>query len=42
MRLHPRASEVRWISERCWMYDHPRSGTVYVFDFRFRLLNHCR
>jgi hypothetical protein len=28
MRLHPNASEVRWISERCWMYDHPRSGTV--------------
>ena len=28
MRLHPRASDVRWMSERCWMYDHPRSGTV--------------
>ena len=28
MRLHPRASEVRWISEHCWIYDHPRSGTV--------------
>lgn len=28
MRLHPRASEVRWTSERCWIYDHPRSGTV--------------
>ena len=28
MRLHPRASEIRWISERCWIYDHPRSGTV--------------
>lgn len=30
MRLHPRAPEVRWTSERCWIYDHPRSGTVYV------------
>jgi len=30
VRLHPRASEVRWTSERCWMYDHPRSGTVSV------------
>jgi len=28
MRLHPRASEIRWASERCWVYDHPRSATV--------------
>jgi hypothetical protein len=28
MRAHPRASEVRWTSEHCWIYDHPRSGTV--------------
>lgn len=28
MRTHPRASEVRWKSERCWIYDHPRAGTV--------------
>ena len=28
MRIHPRASEIRWTSERCWIYDHPRSGTV--------------
>ena len=32
IRLYPRASEVRWTSERCWMYDHPRSGTVSVFS----------
>jgi hypothetical protein len=31
MREHPRAPEVRWVAERCWIYDHPRSGTVYVF-----------
>ena len=31
MRLHPRAAEVRWVAERCWIYDHPRSGTVCVF-----------
>ena len=30
MRLHPRAAEVRWVAERCWIYDHPRSGTVCV------------
>ena len=28
MRLHPRASEIIWASERCWVYDHPRSATV--------------
>jgi hypothetical protein len=28
IRLHPRASEVRWASERCWIYDHPRASTV--------------
>ena len=30
MRIHPYAQEVRWVSERCWIYDHPRAGTVYV------------
>lgn len=28
MRSHPRHQEIRWTSERCWIYDHPRSGTV--------------
>lgn len=28
MRVHPRASEIHWASERCWIYDHPRAGTV--------------
>jgi hypothetical protein len=32
VRLHPRHSEIRWTSERCWMYDHPRSGTVSVLS----------
>lgn len=32
MRAHPRADEIRWTSERCWIYDHPRSGTVYVYS----------
>ncbi|PPQ80805.1 hypothetical protein CVT25_001930 [Psilocybe cyanescens] len=35
MRMHPRASEVRWTSERCWIYDHPRSGTVYSHGYLF-------
>ena len=28
MQMHPRASEVQWKNERCWIYDHPRAGTV--------------
>ncbi|KAF9478540.1 hypothetical protein BDN70DRAFT_879886 [Pholiota conissans] len=35
MRAHPRAFDVRWTSERCWIYDHPRSGTVYSHGFLF-------
>lgn len=35
MKMHPQAEKVRWISERCWIYDHPRAGTVCVFFFFF-------
>jgi len=35
MSMHPRASEVRWTNERCWIYDHPRAGTVYSHGFLF-------
>ncbi|KAH8100688.1 hypothetical protein BXZ70DRAFT_892960 [Cristinia sonorae] len=35
MRVHPRADEIRWASERCWIYDHPRAGTVYSHGFLF-------
>ncbi|KAH9081631.1 glycosyltransferase family 31 protein [Lactarius deliciosus] len=35
MRLHPRAAQVRWVAERCWIYDHPRGGTVYSHGFLF-------
>ncbi|KAG6842231.1 hypothetical protein C0991_000201 [Blastosporella zonata] len=35
MTLHPRSNEVRWASERCWIYDHPRSGTVYSHGFLY-------
>lgn len=28
MNAHPRHEEIRWKSERCWIYNHPRSGTV--------------
>jgi len=35
MRLHPRASTVRWKSEHCWIYDHPRANKVYAHGFLF-------
>ncbi|TFK57099.1 hypothetical protein OE88DRAFT_1619715 [Heliocybe sulcata] len=35
MEKHPRANEVRWRSEHCWIYDHPRAGTVYSHGFLF-------
>ncbi|KAG8219791.1 hypothetical protein J3R82DRAFT_763 [Butyriboletus roseoflavus] len=28
MALHPQAAQIRWASERCWIYDHARAGTV--------------
>ncbi len=28
IHAHPRAQQIRWSSERCWIYDHPRAGTV--------------
>jgi hypothetical protein len=30
MNAYPRRAEVRWASERCWIYNHPRSNTVYA------------
>ncbi|KAI0308230.1 hypothetical protein B0F90DRAFT_1681188 [Multifurca ochricompacta] len=33
MRLHPRSAEVRWVAEHCWVYDHPRSGTILARVF---------
>lgn len=41
IKWHPRAQDVRWIRERCWVYDHPKSGTVYV-DSRLPLTNPYR
>lgn len=28
MALHPQTTQIRWVSERCWIYDHPRASTV--------------
>lgn len=35
MRNHPNASSIHWISERCWVYDHPKAGTTYSRGFTF-------
>ncbi|TDL25441.1 hypothetical protein BD410DRAFT_766067 [Rickenella mellea] len=35
IRAHPLAHEVRWKSERCWIYDHPRARTVFAHGFLF-------
>ncbi|QRV76220.1 hypothetical protein RhiJN_04235 [Ceratobasidium sp. AG-Ba] len=35
MKAHPQAASVRWRSERCWVYDHPKAGTVYSHGFLF-------
>ncbi|KAF8708394.1 galactosyltransferase, partial [Rhizoctonia solani] len=35
MKAHPQAANVRWRSERCWVYDHPKAGTVYSHGFLF-------
>ena len=31
MYLHPQREEIVWVSESCWIYDHPKAGTVYVY-----------
>lgn len=35
MRLHPQAESIGWRSENCWIYDHPKAGTVYSHGFLF-------
>lgn len=33
MKIHPNYSSINWIAERCWIYDHPKSGTTYARGF---------
>jgi hypothetical protein len=35
MRMHPNASAINWVTERCWIYDHPKAGTTYAHGFLF-------
>lgn len=27
LRAHPQGDQVIWVTDRCWMYDHPRGKT---------------
>ncbi|WFD32330.1 hypothetical protein MSPP1_003375 [Malassezia sp. CBS 17886] len=35
MRMHPDAARIQWVSEHCWIYDHPRARTPYAHGFLF-------
>lgn len=35
IKMHPRAQDVQWAAENCWIYDHPRSWTPYAHGFLF-------
>lgn len=35
MRMHPNASSINWVTERCYVYDHPKAGTTYSHGFLF-------
>jgi hypothetical protein len=37
MKEHGKSWGVTWYSEQCWIYDHPRAGTVYSRGFLFPL-----
>lgn len=35
INLHPNRSDIHWVSEHCWIYDHPKAGTAYSHGFLF-------
>ncbi|PWN26667.1 hypothetical protein BDZ90DRAFT_232799 [Jaminaea rosea] len=35
MRQHPRSHEIHYVSERCYIYDHPKAGTAYSHGYLF-------
>nr|XP_018265892.1 uncharacterized protein I303_02268 [Kwoniella dejecticola CBS 10117]OBR88050.1 hypothetical protein I303_02268 [Kwoniella dejecticola CBS 10117] len=35
MNMHPEREQIVWVTERCWIYDHPKAGTVYSHGFLF-------
>ncbi|ODO02990.1 hypothetical protein I350_05834 [Cryptococcus amylolentus CBS 6273] len=35
MNMHPQREEIVWVTDRCWIYDHPKAGTVYSHGFLY-------
>lgn len=35
LQVHPQYRDLHWLSERCWVYDHPRAPTPYAHGFLF-------
>ena len=35
MKNHPAKENIVWVAERCWIYDHPKAGTVYSHGFLY-------
>lgn len=35
LEAHPRHRDLHWLSEHCWIYDHPRAPTPYAHGFLF-------
>lgn len=33
--MHPQREEIVWSTDRCWIYDHPKAGTVSVWTSLF-------
>lgn len=35
IRMHPNATSINWVTERCYIYDHPKASTSYAHGFLF-------
>lgn len=35
MHLHPEKESILWVSDACFLYDHPKAGTVYSHGFLY-------
>lgn len=35
LAIHPNRSSINWVSEHCWIYDHPKGNSPYSHGFLF-------
>lgn len=35
MNVHPEKESIVWATDKCWIYDHPKAGTVYSHGFLY-------